>query len=40
MALEASDRSTDTAPPAEGVRLPNGMIKLPNGIILDKDGKP
>ena len=40
MALEASDRNTDTAPPAEGVRLPNGMTKLPNGIILDKDGKP
>lgn len=39
MALDAKDRDSDIAP-AEGIRLANGMTKLPNGIILDKDGKP
>lgn len=39
MALDAKDRDPDAAP-AEGIRLANGMTKLPNGIILDKDGKP
>lgn len=39
MVLDANDRDAD-ATPAEGIRLANGMTKLPNGIILDKDGKP
>lgn len=41
MAVEQSDRDKETPAAIPGaILLSNGMTKLPNGVILDKDGKP
>ncbi|CAG9941424.1 unnamed protein product [Clonostachys rosea f. rosea IK726] len=32
--------ASTTATEQQGVKLPNGYTRLPNGVILDKEGKP
>jgi hypothetical protein len=42
MTVDTKEQSDNGASPAasEGTKLPNGYTRLPNGIILDKEGKP
>jgi hypothetical protein len=41
---EVAAQVPTTAPPAfsteGGIRLANGYTKLPNGVVLDREGKP
>ncbi|KAF4121554.1 mitochondrial FAD-linked sulfhydryl oxidase [Geosmithia morbida] len=39
MATDSNEREADTPAPV-GVPIGGGMTRLPNGVVLDKDGKP
>lgn len=40
MATDSSEREPEAPAAPVGVPLPGGMTRLPNGVVVDKDGKP
>ncbi|CAI6093259.1 unnamed protein product [Clonostachys chloroleuca] len=40
MADSTEQGASTTATEQQGVKLPNGYTRLPNGVVLDKEGKP